>query len=112
MAGLAALLNVHRNTVRDWIKRGLPTCDDQRPVLIRVLISSHFSKRDVQKNRDLAHRGRFTVWMSDSTESGRRSGRVPAYDCDAGNLVGICPTCDAVIYRRVNRSKLELFAEG
>jgi len=24
-----------------------------------------------------------------------------------GNLVGICPTCDAMIYRRVNRSKLE-----
>ena len=31
---VATLLGVHRNTVREWIKRGLPTCDGKRPLLI------------------------------------------------------------------------------
>ena len=30
----AALLGVHKNTVRNWIKNGLPLCDDRRPALI------------------------------------------------------------------------------
>ena len=31
---VAELFQVHRNTVRDWIKNGLPVCDNQRPILI------------------------------------------------------------------------------
>ena len=30
----ARLLGVHKNTVRSWIKRGLPTVDNRRPILI------------------------------------------------------------------------------
>ena len=31
---IASLFHVHRNTVREWVRRGLPTCDDRRPMLI------------------------------------------------------------------------------
>ena len=31
---IARLFDVHRNTVREWIKAGLQTIDDKRPVLI------------------------------------------------------------------------------
>ena len=31
---VACLFGIHRNTVREWIKRGLPTSDDRRPMLI------------------------------------------------------------------------------
>ena len=31
---VAALLSIHKHTVREWIKGGLPTCDDRRPTLI------------------------------------------------------------------------------
>ena len=31
---VAAVFGVHRNTVREWVKRGLPTSDDRRPMLI------------------------------------------------------------------------------
>jgi hypothetical protein len=28
------MFGVHRNTVREWVKRGLPTIDQKRPMLI------------------------------------------------------------------------------
>ena len=31
---VAGVFGVHRNTVREWVKRGLPTSDDRRPMLI------------------------------------------------------------------------------
>ena len=31
---IARLYGVHRNTVREWIKRGLPTTDTRRPLLV------------------------------------------------------------------------------
>src|SRR5688572_18438961 len=31
---IANLFGVHRNTVREWIKRGLPTSDKRRPLLV------------------------------------------------------------------------------
>ena len=31
---IARLLGVHRNTVRHWIRNGLPVLDDRRPNLI------------------------------------------------------------------------------
>ena len=36
---VAALFDIHKNTVREWVERGLPTNDDRRPMLIpgRVL---------------------------------------------------------------------------
>ena len=31
---IAGLFGIHKNTVRAWVKAGLPTCDNKRPVLI------------------------------------------------------------------------------
>jgi len=47
----ATLLDVHRNTVRQWIKLGLPTSDEKRPTLIlgRVLIDFLQSSRALNK---------------------------------------------------------------
>src|SRR5271166_6256497 len=30
----AKLFGAHKNTVRAWVKAGLPTCDEKRPMLI------------------------------------------------------------------------------
>jgi hypothetical protein len=32
---MARLFNVHKNTIRSWLKRGVEPIDDQRPALIR-----------------------------------------------------------------------------
>jgi len=35
MENVADLFGVHRNTVREWVKRGLPISDDRRPMAIQ-----------------------------------------------------------------------------
>ena len=32
---IARLFNVHKNTVRNWLKQGLETIDGQRPTVVR-----------------------------------------------------------------------------
>ena len=48
---IASLFGVHRNTVRQWIKQGLPTSDQKRPFLIlgRGLVAFLQARR--KKNR-------------------------------------------------------------
>jgi hypothetical protein len=47
---IAGLLKVHKNTVRGWVKQGLPTIDRQRPTLILGSILSRYLQ-------DRRHRG-------------------------------------------------------
>ena len=48
---VASLFRVHRNTVREWVKRGLPTCDDRRPMLILGTDLAAFLRARRLKNR-------------------------------------------------------------
>jgi hypothetical protein len=103
----AARLQVHRNTVREWIRRGLPTCDDKRPSLIlgRELVAYLQARRT--RNRRTCGPGEIYCVRC-------RAPRKPAGDMadylsrtgTVGDLVGICNTCDAVMYRRVNHERL------
>src|SRR5260370_37945367 len=54
---VAAVLGVHRNTVREWVKRGLPTNDDRRPMLIlgRDLVAFLHARR--AKNKRICQPG-------------------------------------------------------
>lgn len=107
MEEAAALFGVHRNTVRDWIKRGLPTNDERRPALIlgRDLAAFLLARR--LKNKRTCQPGELYCVRC-------RAPRTPAGDmaeyrplsATLGNLIGICPCCDCLMYRRVNVAKL------
>ena len=106
---IARLFGCHRNTVRDWIKRrGLPTIDDRRPMLIhgRDLVDFLQARRrrtsgSASRVKYIAfaaarHRNRPAIWPTTSLLPTTR-----------GNLVAICSSCESMIYRRVNLGKLE-----
>lgn len=103
----ARQLAVHKNTIREWIKRGLPTIDRQRPTLIlgRDLIA--FLEQRRKRNKRPCLPGQIYCLRC----------RCPQEPMDAwvdylpvttisGNLVGICPACHARMYRRVSMAKL------
>lgn len=105
---VARLLDLHRNTVRQWIKLGLPVCDGRKPTLIlgRDLIAFVQARRSGSKRP--CQRGEIFCMRC-------RVPRRPAgdmVDCEAltdrvGNLIGICPVCDALMYRKVSLARLD-----
>ena len=104
---IARLLGRHRSTVRVWIKRGLPTIDKERPMLVRGVDLVEFIKAQRRKNKRPTPDGQ--IYCVRCREPKRPAGDVVTYEASTatgGNLVGLCPACDALLFRRVNVAKL------
>lgn len=106
---IARLFGVHRNTVREWIKRGLPTTDTRRPLLVlgRDLIDFLQARR--AKHKRTCQPGEIYCVRCRAPRS--PAGAMADYQVltpTQGNLIGICPACETLIYRRVNAAKLHL----
>lgn len=104
---VAGLFGVHRNTVREWVKRGLPTNDARRPLLIlgRDLVVFLQAKR--AKNKQTCQPGE--IYCVRCRKPQAPAGDMADYQpltSTLGNLIGICPACDSMMYRRVNLAKL------
>src|ERR1700712_3370009 len=109
VAEIARLFTVHRNTVRQWIKAGLAICDDKCPLLIRGRDLREFLHAKRKKNKCPCGPGEIYC-------VGCRAAKLPAGNMadyrpvspTLGVIQGICPTCESMIYRRVNLLKLNL----
>lgn len=104
---IARLFSVHRNTVRAWIKRGLPTVDDKRPLLVLGRHLGEFLQARREVNRRTTGPG--FIYCLRCREPRQPAGGVVRYELlspSLGNLVGRCCACDAGLYRRVAAAKL------
>jgi hypothetical protein len=106
---IAGLFGIHKNTVRAWVKAGLPTCDNKRPVLIlgRDLIAFLQARR--AKNKQPCRPGEIYCVRCRSPKSpaGDMADYLPVTET-IGNLIAICPDCNSIMNRRVNLAKLGL----
>lgn len=104
---VAGVFGMHRNTVRTWVRQGLPTIDNERPMLIHGsdLVAFLRARRLTSK----------TPCMPGEIYCVRcRAPRSPAGDmadyepltATMGNLIGICPACEILIYRRVSLARI------
>jgi len=104
----ADLLGVHKNTVRQWIKLGLPVIDDQRPMLLLGPDLFAFLQAKRIKNKQPCKPGEMYCFRC-------RVPKRPALNMaeyqpkteSLGNLFGFCPDCETGMNRSVNPSKLE-----
>ena len=105
---VANLFGAHRNTVRQWIKIGLPVIDQRRPTLVQGQALSNFLQARRLKNKQTCKPGE--IYCVRCRAPRNPAGDIADYQAltdTLGNLTGICPVCDAMIYRRVNSTRLE-----
>ena len=105
---IARLLSVHKNTVREWIKKGLPINDDKRPTLILGSDLKKFlqAKRVKRKQKCQPHE----IYCVRCRTPQRPAGNMADYQAintSIGRLIGICPKCDGIINRYISIANLE-----
>lgn len=106
---VAQLFGTHKNTVRRWIKSGLPTSDSKRPLLILGRELSGFLQKRRAKNKRPCGPGE--IYCVRCRVPKRPAGEMAEFrpiTQTLGNLAGICPDCDTMIHRRVSLPKLSL----
>ena len=105
---VANLFSVHKNTVRSWIKNGLATNDDKRPVLILGSELKIYLQVKRQSNKRKCHP--FEIYCVRC-----RVPQVPAenmvdfepVNLTSGRLIGLCPKCDCIINKFFSIAKLD-----
>lgn len=100
---LAQCLDIHKNTVRNWIKNGLDTVDNSRPVLLLGSeIRDFITNRKAKNRRKLCPGEIYCVRCRDGKYPAGEFATIELTSKNISNLVGVCPECDAVIYRRIS----------
>lgn len=104
---IARLYGTHRNTVRAWVKAGLPTCDEKRPKLILGRhLRAFLQVRRTKNKRSCRPEEIYCVrCRSPKLPAGGMAEYQPVTE-KVGNLLAICPDCDSIIHRLVSFAKL------
>lgn len=103
----ATLFSVHKNTVRLWLKDGLPTIDQRSPFLIRgAELRSYLQNKRASKKRKCQP---FEIYCVRCRIPQRPDGNMADYEAltsDNGRLIGLCPECGGIINKFVNLARL------
>jgi Helix-turn-helix domain len=104
---VARLFGAHKNTVRNWLREGLPKIDDHRPILIlgRQLASFVHARRQHRRQR-CATDELFCFKCRKPRRSLAGSTVHLPTTAGAGNLRATCSQCGTRMYRRVSLRKL------
>lgn len=108
---IAKLFGIHKNTVRRWVKGGLSTIDEKRPMLILGHILIEFLKVRRTKRKQKCRPGE--LYCVRCHVPRKPAGDMAEYSPDnekVGNLLAICPICEAIMNQRVSLAKIEKIA--
>ncbi|TAJ24768.1 MAG: DNA-binding protein [Nitrospirae bacterium] len=108
VADIAKLFEVHRNTVRSWLKQGLRAIERVWPTLVLGAELRRFLTEKQGRRKRRLQDGQMYCMPC-------REPRSPALDMaeyvplspTGGNLKALCPECETWMYRRVRPSDLD-----
>ncbi len=107
---IAKLFNIHKNTVHRWVKEGLDTIDDKRPMLILGHVLIAFLQARRARNKQTCKPGELYCVRCRAPKSpaGNMADYTPVTE-KFGNLVAICPDCNSLMNRRVSMTRIGEF---
>ncbi len=105
---LARLFGTHRNTIRNWMKRGLEPLDSRKPLLfkgdaVQAFLEGRAKGRKIKTPPGMI----YCVGCRRPHEpDGGMVDCVPLRGA-VGDLQGLCPACGALMHRKVNLGRLD-----
>jgi hypothetical protein len=104
---IADLFGMHKNTVRAWVKAGLPTCDGKRPRLIlgHDLVAFLQARRGRNKRTCQPGQAYCVACHAPKFPAGGMVDYVSVTE-KIGNLQALCPDCGFIMNRHVSLAKL------
>ena len=109
----ARALGAHKNSVRGWIKKGLPVVDGGRPVLILGHELRAFLERKRKAGKRPCPPG--TIYCLKCREPrGPALGMVEyrPRNTATGDLTALCEACSAMMFRRARRADVAAIMPG
>jgi hypothetical protein len=110
---IAKLFDIHKNTVRRWVKGGLATTDDKHPMLILGHVLASFLQARRTKNKQTSKPGELYCVRCrvPKPPAGNMAEYSPITE-KFGNLTAICPACHSIMNRRVSLAKIDQICGG
>jgi len=110
---LATQLHVHKNTVREWYRRGLEALDDRRPMLFRGSeVRAFLRTRQGAQKQPLGPGRLYCLRCRAPREPAAGMLDYLASSSTAGSLRAMCPVCESLMFRRVSFARLGEVAEN
>ena len=104
---IAKLFGMHKNTVRSWLKKGLATIDSKRSTLILGSVLMEFLQARRTKNKQTCKPGElYCVRCRVPRPAAEDMADYSPVNEKTGNLIAICPVCDAIMNRRVSLARI------
>jgi len=110
---LAQLLGCHKNSVRLWLRQGLETLDEKRPLLIHGTAARRFleAKRRQRKQRCLPHE-LFCLRCHAPRAAANGKATYLASAGQAALLSAECARCGTQMFKRVSESSLQQLSDA
>lgn len=103
----AQVTRCHRNTVRSWVKQGLPIIPGTRPSLILgVELLAFLKQRSVRRKRKCGAGEIYCLKCREAVAPAEQMADLEKQTSKIGRLVGLCPNCGTVVYRCVSLARV------
>ena len=110
---LAAVLNRHKHTVRRWSKSGLDPIDDRRPMMFRGAdVVAFLQERRAARKAPCGPAHMYCFKCRAPRHPAGSMADLEITGPSSGQLVGICPDCNTMMYRRVNPDRIGQIREN
>ncbi len=105
---LSQLLEVHKNTIRDWRRNGLEPIDDGRPALFAgEAVKAFLQRREKSRKRPCPPGTFFCLRCRTPKPPALGMVDIAPFNELTGNAKGLCADCETVMHRSVRLEKIE-----